>query len=132
LAFQPVDVGLVDPQRRIRRRLWPGGYRVGQVGPHVEQLVLDPAQHGLDRIGQLPERDRRPDRGVGLLHVRVRPQPRIGPRPPAPVRQRRRPVVPRPGVDTRQNDRLLPHLSRHTPTPSTPPPPPPPPPAPPH
>src|SRR5581483_4272561 len=53
LVLESLDIRLVDPQRRIRRRL--GGDRVRQVGAHVEQLVLHPGEHGVDLLRQLAE-----------------------------------------------------------------------------
>ena len=52
--------------------------RRGQVGPEVEQLVLDPPQQLGEIGGQLTGGQGDADQGVGLVHVPVRRDPRIG------------------------------------------------------
>ena len=73
-ASRRVDVGLLDPQRRV---LGVCDHRCAQVGADVEQLVLHPSEDRHDLLGEAPERDRGADGGVGLIGVGVGGEPQV-------------------------------------------------------
>ena len=82
-----------------------GGYfgsgddRVAQVGADVEQVVLHGGAAPRDIVGQLAQGQRHADRGVALVDVGVRGDPRIGLRRPARSRPAGRAGVAGLGVD---------------------------------
>ena len=98
-ALEPLDLALGDAQRRVLRVL---DHRGGEVGAHVEEVVLDLAQRGDDRLRRRPDGERDADRGVRLLRVGVGREPRVGLGHAREVRQARRPVVAGARVDPGQ------------------------------
>ncbi len=74
-ALEPVDVVGLDAQRRVLRLLH---HRRGELGAHVEQVVLHVGQHRDDVIVELARREHDPEVRVGLVDVGVRPEPRVG------------------------------------------------------
>ena len=73
--LEPVDVLLLDPQRRVLR-VWHD--RGAEVGAHVEEVVLHPGQQRDDVVVEAALREREPEVGVRLVDVGVRRQPQVG------------------------------------------------------
>ena len=62
LVFESLDLGRLHAQRVRFARIVA---RPAQVGPEIEQIVLNPRQHRIRvRIGVQP---RQPDHGIGLV-----------------------------------------------------------------
>ena len=101
-ALEPVDVLRGHPELRLLGVARP--QRLGQVGAQVEQLVLDGAQHRGHLRRQLAEGQRHAEGGVGLVHVPVRLDPRIGLPGHRHVGQPGLAAIPGSGVDTGEAD----------------------------
>ena len=107
LVAGPLQVGhvaVVDAQRRVLR---VRGDRVAQVGPDVEQLILDPGEQARQAGIQAAEGDGGPDGGIGLVHVGVGHQPGVGLGHPAAAAERGGPAVAGAGIDAGQHDGLV-------------------------
>src|SRR5699024_8719611 len=107
-GLEPVDVGLLDPQRRVLGVLLDRGR---QVRAGVEEVVLHRAQDGRDTLVEATERDGQTDRRVGLVAVRVRHQPGVVLAHTREVGQTRGAVVTGAGIDLRQMNS---HVSQPT------------------
>ncbi|SPD86175.1 protein of unknown function [Micropruina glycogenica] len=73
--LQPVDAGLHDAQRLPGRIVGQG---CGQVGPQVEQLVLDQPQRLVKGFGQVAAAGDHAEHRVGFVHLAVGLDPQVG------------------------------------------------------
>jgi hypothetical protein len=85
--LKPGDVRLRYPQWRIFRIR---GDRCAQISTHVKEVVLYASQDLDDLRRSLAEGEDDADRGVGLIHVGVRLDARVGFRDPGAVTERGR------------------------------------------
>ena len=79
LALEAFDLGVGDPQRLHFPLVLFGG---GEVGAEIEEVVLDPRQHGVDAADPGGMEAGAADGSVGLVDGADRLDSRIGLRPP--------------------------------------------------
>ena len=102
--LQSRDLRYCDAQRRpFGGRL---GFRDAQIGPHVEQVVLNPPQSFGKRLRHF-DRERDAEQRIQLIDTTVSGNPRMGLRHAAAIAQRRLATIAAFGVDSIQIDHQL-------------------------
>src|SRR5262249_49477009 len=103
LALEPLDLGSKDAERSLRA---PRALGRGEIGAEVEEIVLDPGQHGVGsglRVAAGLE-PRQADRRVGLVDRADRLDAERVFLDPRAVAERRLAAVAATGVDARELD----------------------------
>ncbi len=100
VALDSIDLRLHDAQASLAL------HRNREVGPEIEELVLD-AGENLRDLGRAPGRKDQPDGGVELVDGPERSDPGVELRHPGAVAERRLPLIAAARVDLRQPYRLV-------------------------